>query len=172
MNELVPVYAQGVHVWSEDEVKLLILFEYLDRNRFYYNLINRGGEDLLNELTTLRTNMQKFLDEEVIRVNGMRVRPVVVDVAIGVRGTPSRSYVEYLVVFPFPLVKGLNTYENYYEEETAEYDYEILWILPSRARIVDVNIAGVYDLPLPNVLRVLVKRGTRVGGFEGFKFTI
>lgn len=98
------------------------------------------------------------------------VRPVVVDVFIGARGTPSRSYVEYLVTFPFPIREGLNTYENYYEEEVAEYDYEILWVLPPRARVVDVHIAGTYDMPMPNVLRVLVKRGTRVGGFEGFKF--
>ena len=110
------------------------------------------------------------MDEEIVRINGQRVRPVVREVYIGLRGSPTRPYITFIGDFPAPLREGENIYENYYEAETAEYDYEAVWVLPQGAEIVEWWFAGQVETPEPNILRVYVTKGTNVGGREGFKF--
>jgi len=100
------------------------------------------------------------------------VRPVVDDVFVAIRGDARRPYVEYLISFPAPLKKGVNTYENYYEEEVAEYDYEATWILPKNAKILSWEMGGRVETPEPYILRILVNKGVRVGGREGFIFEL
>ncbi|MBP1448406.1 MAG: hypothetical protein JZD41_00060 [Thermoproteus sp.] len=66
----------------------------------------------------------------------------------------------------------MNKYEDKYAEEVAEYDYDAVWILPEGARLLRWQIAGSAEAPEPNVLRIRVKRGTKVGGYESFEFEL
>jgi hypothetical protein len=124
-------------------------------------LVASGGVD--DELRRIRRNMQGFIDEEVIMINGERVSAKVSDVFLGFRGSWSRPYLEIHVEFRGRLRRGLNIYEDLYEEEIAEYDYEILWIFPRRFRVIDYEMAGEGSVR-GNLLRVMVRRGIRVGG--------
>jgi len=169
-EEVVPVYAQGFYVVNPGVVNMVIIFDYLDKAQYYYRLLRKGGEELAEEISTVWENMQKFMDEEIVRINGQRVRPVVREVYIGLRGSPTRPYITFIGDFPAPLREGENIYENYYEAETAEYDYEAVWVLPQGAEIVEWWFAGQVETPEPNILRVYVTKGTNVGGREGFKF--
>ncbi len=166
-----PIYAHGLHIWTGTHVHLVIIFDYRDRKGEYYEVVRRGGQMLVDELRTLSENMQRFLDEEIIRINGRRVRPLVVDVSVGVKGGPHRPYIEYIVTFEAPISSGVNTYEVYYDEEEAEYDYEIVHLFPPGTRVVDWEMAGTGNAE-GNVLRVHVKRGTRVGGREAIRFKV
>lgn len=171
-EEIKPVYAQGFYIMNVGVTNMVIIFDYVDRGQYYYRLLRQGGEELSRELSTLWDNMQKFMDEEIVRINGERVRPVVVDVYVGLRGAPTRPFIVFLGYFPSPLREGENVYENYYEEEVAEYDYEAVWVLPRGAEILEWYFNGSVETPEPNILRVYVEKGTRVGGREGIKFKL
>ncbi len=173
-NNIVPIYAQGIHVMdSLGNVVLVIVFDYVDKNMYYAKLIKRGGDDLINELKDVMNNMQRFLDQEVIEINGHRTRPFVQDVHLGFRGSPRRPYLEFYVTFSGPLREGVNRYDNWYEEEIAEYDYEILWVFPKSSRVVDYSIAGRgLILGQGNILLVHVSRGTKVGAHEWIEFEL
>jgi len=169
-EDVVPVYAQGFYVVNPGVVNMIIIFDYLDRGQYYAKLLKRGGEELAREVSTVWENMQKFMDEEIVKINGQRVRPVIREVYIALRGNPTRPYITFLGDFPAPLREGENLYENYYEEETAEYDYEAVWILPHGAEVLEWHFGGEVETPEPNILRVAVAKGTHVGGREYIKF--
>ena len=173
-EEIVPIYAQGIHVMDlNGNVTQVIIFEYIDKNRYYYKLVKKGGKELIEELMTIMKNMQNFLDNEIIQINGVRARAIVQDVSIGFRGQPERPYIEFYIKFGGPLKPGLNRYDDYYEEEVAEYDYEILWILPENAKIVSYGMAGEGKiLGKGNILQVFVKKGLKVGGHEYIEFEL
>ncbi len=170
MAEVTPVYAQGFYVVTPGVVNMVIIFDYLDRERYYYKLIKSG--EVGREIPTLWENMQRFMDEEVVKINGQKTRPVVRDVYIGIRGSPDRPYIVYLGSFPAPLRTGENIYENHYGEEIAEYDYEAVWLFPQNVEIIEWHFGGVVETPEPNILKVYVSRGTEVGGREYIKFIV
>ncbi|MFN7106081.1 MAG: hypothetical protein ACK4M3_05800 [Pyrobaculum sp.] len=168
--EITPAYAQGFYVVTPGVVNMVIIFDYIDRGQYYFKLLKRGGAQLGEEISTLWENMQKFMDEEIVKINTQRVRPIIHEVYVGIRGAPTRPYVVYIGSFPAPIRGGENLYENYYQEETAEYDYEAVWIFPQNVQIVEWHFGGEVETPEPNILRVRVSRGTEVGGREYIKF--
>ncbi|NPA23716.1 MAG: hypothetical protein GXO23_05435 [Crenarchaeota archaeon] len=174
-EEVVPVYAEGIHVMDLlGNVWLTLIFEYRDPRSYYYNLVKRGGQEIIEELETMMNNMQNFLDEEIIKINGERARPEVKDIVLGFRGSYNRPYVEFYIYFRGPLRPGPNRYDNFYDEETAEYDYEILWIFPEGVKVVDYHIAGDGRIlgTSDNILVVHVRKGMRVGRHEWIEFEI
>jgi len=93
--------------------------------------------------------------------------------ALGSGGDTRRPYILFIVTFKGNLVKGLNTYENYYEEEVAEYDYEVVWVFPAKARVVEADLGVPYKVEAGGrVLRFNVRKGTRIRGFEKILFEI
>lgn len=169
-EEVVPVYAQGFYVVNPGVVNMVIIFDYMDRGQHYAKLLRRGGEELEREVSTMWENMQRFMDEEIVRINGQRVRPLIHDVYIALRGSPTRPYITFIGSFPAPLREGDNLYENYYEEEVAGYNYEAVWVLPDGAEVFEWLFGGEVETPEPNILRVVVAKGTRVGGREHIRF--
>ena len=173
MSEPVPIHAEGIFtmgidggVWED------LIFEYLDRDHYYRGLM-RSRETLLNELRTVMSNMQGFLDEETIKINGETVRARVVDVSLGFRGSFDRPYLEFYIYFKGNLKRGVNKYEDYYEEEVAEYDYEIVWLFPPGFKILDYEFAGEGSIMGDgNILRLMVKKGLRVGNYESITFEV
>lgn len=170
--EITPVYAQGFYIVTQGAVQMVIVFDYVDKGQYYQRLLRKGGEELAKEVDTVWQNMQSFMDDEIVRVNGQRVRPLIHDVYIGLRGSPARPYITFIGSFPAPLKPGENIYENYYEKEVAEYDYEAVWIFPQNAEVVEWYFHGEVETPEPNILRVSVSKGTEVGGREYIKFLI
>jgi len=171
-EDITPVYAQGFYIVSRGVVNMVIIFDYVDRGQYYHSLLRRGGDALAREISTVWENMQRFMDEEIVRINGERVRPVIHDVYIGLRGAPTRPYITFLGSFPAPLREGENLYENYYEEEVADYDYEAVWVFPQGVEVLEWHFGGEVETPEPNILRVRVAKGTNVGGREYIKFRL
>jgi len=173
-ENIIPIYAEGIHIMdNQGNVNLVLIFEYLDEDLYYAKLVRKGGKDLLEEMKMLMENMQKFLDEEIIEINGKKSRPIVQDVHIGFRGDLKRPYIEFYITFSGPIKKGLNRYDNWYEEEIAEYDYEILWVFPQNFRIRDYYIVGEGKIiGVGNILVVHVKKGMKVGKHEWIEFEV
>lgn len=171
MSEPVPIHAEGIFTMGVDGgVWESLIFEYLDKDRYYKNLL-RDREGLLNELRTIMENMQGFLDEETIKINGEVVKARVIDVSLGFRGSFDRPYLEFYIYFKGNLRRGVNRYEDYYEEEVAEYDYEIVWLFPPGFKIIEYEFAGEGSiLGSGNILRLTVKKGLKVGNYESITF--
>lgn len=167
MSERVkPIYAKGFFSMdAQGVVKQYTVFFYADPDHYYAGL---SKEELKRELNMLRRNMQQFLDEEVIRINGKRVRARVIHVNVGLM-TISTPFIEFLITFRGPLRSGLNTYDDEYEEEVTEYPYDILWWLPGK--VVEVRMPGDINV-MGNILLARVGSGIRVGGKESISFIV
>ncbi len=173
MREPEPIHAQGFFsVSRRGDINQIIIYDYYDPDYYYLRLAHRPIE-YEKEITRLASNMQYFLDQEEIIVNGQRVRPIVKTVSIEHRGVAEIAYITFIVYFKGKFRKGLNTYENKYEAETAEYDYEVYWIFPPRSRIVEVDIAADYEvLGDNNILLFWVRKGDRINGYEKIVFEL
>ena len=162
-----PVYGQGFfHVCLDGVIWYTIVFEYDDPEREYARLLSIGGLALEEELEGLRSRMQEFIDSEEVYINGKPVRPLVTDAWIELRGDPRRSSVVFRVKMEFtPDPSGRLVYEDYYEEEKAEYDYSVHWIIPECASVVSYEMPGEVRVSR-GLLQVYVRRGTRIPGYE------
>ena len=166
MSKIVPIYARGFfNMNSFGETNQLIVFYYYDKDEYYASL---KKDEIKDEIKKLKENMQYYLDQEVIKVNREKVKAKVLFVRLGLLSV-KYPYVEFLIKFKGTLKKGINEYEDIYEEEITEYPYEALWILPGK--VTEYKINGNVKVK-NNILFLKVKKGIKVGGIEKIKFVI
>ncbi len=171
MKEPQPVYAEGFfHLRRTGLVDQVVVFDYYDPDRYYYRVL-RHKLRLKQEKENLMNNMQYYLDMERVLINGKDANPRVIHVDIGLRGKPENPYIVFLIEFKGELVRGLNTYENIYEEEVAEYPYTVYWIFPEDSAPVEAEVGVPYRIA-GRILYFHVPRGTHVGGYEKIVFEI
>ncbi len=150
-------------------VDQVVVYEYVDPAHYYHQL---RGKRLREELSLIKRNMQYFLDQEKVLINGEDAAPRVVEVSLGFRGTPDRPYLLILIEFSGILRRGLNVYENMYEEEEAEYDYEVVWMFPPGMGVVEADVGTRYRVINGRILVFRVRKGARVGGYERIVFSV
>ncbi len=168
-----PIHAQGFFIVSRrGDINQIIIYDYYDPEYYYLKLLHRPM-DYVEEMNRLAANMQYYLDEEEVLINGEKVRPIVKSVSIEHRGFAEIAYITFIIYFKGKFRKGVNTYENKYEAEVAEYDYEVYWIFPPRSKIVEVEVAAEYEvLGDGNILLFWVRKGDKLSGYEKIAFTI
>jgi len=170
-EEVLPIHALGFfHVCRNGLFYETITFDYLDLDEYYYNL---EKDELEDEFNRLISNMQYFLDKEKIVINGENSKPLVHGIDICFRGSTQRPSTIFLITFQGKLKRGLNIYENYYEESIAPYDFESYWLFPPKSRVVSVDIDGEYDIfGDKNILVIWVKSGEKMRGYERIEFIL
>ncbi len=167
-----PVHAEGTFMVGYGVIMYYLLFEYYDPLG-YYDAVVRDRRLLEEEVAKLHYNMQSFIDEEEVIVNGERVRPKVVLVDIAFRGRKTSPVVVFGIRIAAPVRVGRNVYENRYEPEVAEYDYVVYWMFPPSTRIVEVYMGGEeWEVTETGVLAIYGRRGRRVSGYEKIVFEI
>jgi len=173
MARVEPIHAQGFFIVSRrGDINQIVIYDYYDPEHYYLNLLHRPL-DYEEEIKKLAANMQYYLNQEKVLINGERVKPIVKTVSIEHRGFAEIAYITFTIYFKGKLHKGLNTYENIYEAEKAEYDYEVYWIFPPRSKVVEVDIAAEYEvLGDGNILLFWVRKGDRIRGYEKIVFSI
>ena len=165
-SDVIPIYASGFFNFDiNGTVTQFTTFYYIDKSGYYISL---SKKEVKKELKIIRRNLQEFVDQEDIRINGEKVKAYVKWVKIRLLDK-NHPIIEFIVQFSGKLRKGINEYYNTYEEEIAEYPYEAIWVLPGR--IIRAEMAGEIKIKR-NILRLKVKKGTRVGGREGITFLI
>lgn len=161
-----PIYAKGFFVMNKSgKTTQLVTFYYYDNENYYVSLDEEG---MRKEMEKLKANMQYFLDEEEIRVNGKRVKAKVIDVRIGMLNA-NYPFVDFLITFKGEIKKGINHYVDKYENEVTEYPYDALWILPGE--VMNVKINGDVKVKR-NRIFISVKKGVKTGGVESFTFMV
>ncbi len=172
MNEIEPIHAIGIFsVTRRLEIYQTIIFEYLDLERYYASIIDDFNK-LEKELDLLAHNMQALLDKEEVVINGKKVRPRVIGVDIGFKGEPEEPYIVYFIFFKGNPLKGVNYYENIYEEEVAEYPFSAYWYFPLNSKIVNVEASGEAEIIGDNILIIRVNEGSKISGYEKIVFEL
>ena len=167
---MIPVYAHGFfNVCKDGTIVQHIIFNYVDPSKKYAQII-RDSKELERELQVVSSNMQRFLDSEEVLINGVRVYPKVTSTWIGLSGSAERPYIEFLIVFKGGFKPGINTYEDRYEPDIAEYDYSVSWVFPQGSRIIEANVGFDYEVIGNNVLRFSVPEGSETPGYEKISF--
>ena len=160
-----PVYARGVYTISDDGLfNWAITYEYDDPDEYYASL-----EDVKGELRALREGMESVLKEERVTFNGIDVNPKVVSASLSFPYGPKNPAIHFVVQCKVKLRKD-NTYENIYESGTSEYGYEALWILPPKAKVIEVVASGMVERPADNVVFIKMEKGLRYEGYEMIRF--
>ncbi len=173
-EEIIPIHAQGFFSVPPRRgyIYEVLVFDYYDPGEYYAGLIHRPL-DYESEMARLASAMQGFLDSETIEINDRRVKARVEALSLEFRGDPAYPYLTFIIYFPAILRRGLNTYVNMYEEEKAEYDYEVYWMLPPRSRFIEVEVASEYEvLGGGNILLFWARRGDRLPGREKISFEL
>ncbi|MET1160856.1 MAG: hypothetical protein ABWW65_07840 [Thermoprotei archaeon] len=173
MAEPIPIYGQGFfYMHSNGLVDQVVVFDYWDPDRVYAKILSDRIR-LEREIKKLMDNMQYYLDQEEVLINGADASPQVTSVEIGLRGKPELAYVVFLIEFRGELKRGINVYENIYEEETAEYEYIVYWFFPENMRVIKAEVGVPYRIESNGrILFFRVKPGTRVGGREAIYFRV
>lgn len=171
MSEPKPIYAQGFFVIHKHGLfNQIIIFDYFDPDYYYYKLLRRRHK-LEEEIEMLKNNMQYFLDQEDVIINGVKTRPVVKCVEIGVRGKPDIPYIIFNIEFYGELTRGINVYENIYEEEETDYDYMVQWIIHEDGKFLEAELGVSYELKNNSrILSFRVPKRTKIGGYERIVF--
>ncbi len=165
-EDVTPIYALGNFVMDRSgNVTQYTFFYYYDKNTYYASL---SKQILKEELNEIRRNMQRFLDEEQILINGERSLAKVINIDLYLLDF-EHPVLEFIILFRGRLKKGVNVYENSYEEEVAEYPYQAIWRLPGK--VIHVNMNGKISI-FKNFLKIKVDKGTKVGGVEIIKFLL
>ena len=168
-----PLYGLGCFFVRETGlVEQIVLFEYYDEAEEYRSVVS-DPKRLEEEKATLAENMQRFLDSEDVRINGKSTYPRVVDVEVGFRGDYKHPYIAFFIVFQGELRRGVNTYEDAYEPEVAEYEYRVYWVFPLKARVLKADVGVPYTLlGGGRILTFKVAAGTRTKGYERIDFEL
>lgn len=166
-----PVHADSFYsVSSTGEIHERLCFEYLDMDR-YYSKVLRDERLLADEVEKLAGSLQFFLDKERVEINGMGAKSRVDYCDIFLKGTTDVVAVVYLIDFAGHLHKGPNKIETWVEEETAPYDFEILWRFPMGTRITEVETILEYEI-YEDILSLWALEGEDVGGYERMMFNL
>ncbi|RLF08068.1 MAG: hypothetical protein DRJ64_01765 [Thermoprotei archaeon] len=171
MREIEPLSALGIiNVTSNLEFYQTIIFEYLDRDRYYYAL-TENIEKLEEELYRLKVSMQQILNKEEVVINDKRVKPKVLGVDIGFKEEPEEPYLSYFIYFKGKLRRGEeNYYENIYEELTVEYPFVAYWFFSPRFKILRVDASGDIQILGNNIIIIKVQEGEKISGYERIIF--
>ena len=169
--QLTPIHASGYfRVTPGQEVLQVLVFKYLDPQGYYWSLLETSDKGAIErEKSILSHNMQAALDEERVEFNGKLTRPRVRAVWLEAP-TASTAEVTFIITFPAQLRRGVNRYSNLYEEETAEYPYNVVWVMPDGSKILGAKLGAPYKVVGGNILLLHIPRGTRVGGYEEIVF--
>ncbi len=170
-DDVVPVHAESFFsLCMGGEIHQRLCFEYRDPHGHYRNVL-LDDELYSEEVARLSDNMQFFLDEEHIEVNNVKVRSVVNYMDIFLKGNTDVVAIVYLIDMRCRLKRVNNRIEFWSDEETAAYDYEILWRFPCGSRVLNVESQLQFEL-LDDMLLLWAWSGDHVGGHELIEFSL
>ncbi len=166
-----PVHADSFFSVSRNgEIHERLNYEYIDPEGYYRRVI-RDEQLLKKEVEKLADNMQYFLDLERVEINKERVKSRVDYCDIYLKGSSEVVSVVYLIDFAGRFREGVNKIETWLEEETAPYDFEILWRFPVGTRILEIETTLDFEI-YEDLVSLWALEGDDVGGYERMEFEL
>ncbi|MCE4609058.1 MAG: hypothetical protein F7C36_01580 [Desulfurococcales archaeon] len=169
---IIPMYGQGFFHISYNTIYYTIVFDYYDKDGDYAKIL-MDPRSRREEEKEIKKNMQRLMDEERIVINGRDVRAIVDSALLEPRGHRRLHSVVFHVRMDYTPIEGVNVYENFYEPDTAEYDYTVYWIAPPGGEILTIESEGrVYYQANKRIAVIRVSKGTRLSGYEAVSFRL
>ncbi|MFW9811628.1 MAG: hypothetical protein ACFFF9_04165 [Candidatus Thorarchaeota archaeon] len=166
-----PIHAESFFsVSNTGEIHERLSYEYTDPEGYYRRVI-RDERLLKKEIEKLADNMQHFLDLERVEINEERVKSRVDYCDIFLKGISEVVSVVYLIDFAGRFREGVNKIETWLEEETAPYDFEILWRFPVGSKILAVETTLDFEI-YSDIITLWAMEGDEVGGYERMEFEL
>lgn len=170
--EVKPVHAHAFFTLDlSGAFNQILCFDYHDPDAYYYKLL-KNEEAYRKELERLLASMNDILSSEEIRVNGVRVKAEALMVNLDFRGEARKPTITFYIEFRGKLKPVENIYECLYEPGSAEYDYEVYWILPKGSKILEVKTSTSYEVYDERFLIMWARFGDRYDGYEKIVFKI
>ncbi len=177
MNDLDEGFVEPVHAYSffsvsmTGEIHEQLIYEYWDHEGYYSRVLS-DNELFEQEVTRLWDNMQYFLDQERVEINGERVYSKVSHVEILPKGPTSVVGVVFVIDFRGPFRPGTeNRIETWLEEEDAPYDFEIIWRFPRGTQVMEIDSLLEYEIR-DDIIVLWAEEGQHVGGYERMVFRL
>ncbi|MHA1238079.1 MAG: hypothetical protein ACTSSJ_02315 [Candidatus Odinarchaeia archaeon] len=171
MENIKPLHAQTFICASRNgEFNQFLNYMYYDPDKYYADLIHKPSE-YENEILKLWDNMQGFLDEETIKINGTTVTPKVKYVSIEHIGSDTLPIISWIITYNGELKSSENIYETWSDEEIAEYDFESYWCFPPNAKLLEIDTLLEFEVQ-GNILLAWARKGDKVGGYEKIVFSL
>lgn len=168
-SEVTPLFASSYFTISPTlEIYQIVCYDYADPDGYYERILHDSAA-FVKEAEMLTKNMQKFLDEEQIFINGQHVEQEILHVDIGLRGAADIPYIKWVIFFQGQVQPGVNTLASNVDEEVSEYDIEVLYLWPSETQIKKVVTPMNFEVRGP-LLLVWSRKGDKVGGYEEVSF--
>lgn len=170
-NDVQPIHATCYFTVSRNgEFNQILIYDYYDPKGYYAKLLHRP-KALRSDLLNITLNMQRFLDEETVKINEKVAKPKITNTQLIYRGFRDSPSITFTIWFKGKLNRGINIFENLSNEEEAPYDFETIWIFPSRTRILETSLKG-YVSTRKNIIIIDARKGEAVGGYEKIVFKI
>ena len=170
-TKLVPIHANAIFTVSTNgEITQALFYDYYDPEGHYAKLTHNPDHHK-QEIQTLHQNMQYFLDKEKIIINQKPVLQKIEYVNYDHHGMKDTPYVYWVISFKGDLKPGINTLESQVALDTINYDFEILWRLPTNTTITQVDTPLNYEIH-NNILTLWGRKGDTVGGKEIIYFIL
>lgn len=166
-----PLHAESFFsVAKSGEIHERLCYEYTDPDHYYQRVLQEEDR-FRKEIENLSANLQYYLDKERVEINGSPVRSLVHYADIFLKGESDVVAVMYLIDFSGRFTPDANRIETWLEEETAPYDFEIVWRFPIGTR--QITIESLLDYEVYDSIVVLwAEEGDDVGGYEKMEFNL
>lgn len=166
-----PIHAESFFSVSRSgEIHERLCYEYVDPDHYYQKVL-QDEQSFRREIETLSNNLQYYLDKERVEINSRGVRSHVHYTDIFLKGESDVVAVVYLIDFSGQFAPKANRIETWLEEETAPYDFEIIWRFPLGTH--DIAIESLLDHEIYDSVVVLwALEGDNVGGYERMDFNL
>jgi hypothetical protein len=170
---LKPIFANSImSITKNGTFTQFLTYEYSEPTTRYYEKVQLDRDFYEEELETLETNMQHFMDICKNKVNGEYVYPKVIETDIDFK-TPAMPYFYWVIVFKGNLKPGINVYESEIEKEELEYNINSIYMLEDPLIPESVESALHVDI---NKEKRIVKywgdEGDMVGPTEILRFIL
>ncbi len=169
---LTPLHANSIYnVSLTENVTQTLFFDYHDPQSYYHRISHQPKQHQI-EIQNLWSNLQRFLDKEIVRVNQQPTSQNITYVNYDHHGIQEMPYVYWIIRWRGSSFKGgKNTIESISDIEKALYDFEILWIFPEKSEIIKVETPLEYEIIGPH-LALWGRKGETVGGKEVITFKL
>ena len=165
MSDIYPTHGIAYFLVTKEEINEILEFTYWDPHEHYTKIVLENPKKYDEEINILWKNMQRFLDEEIVKVNGITIKPKVTFVGIVPRGFKDVITISYHIQMKNYLKDGKNVFETKTNEEIAEYDFDIFWFFPEKTKVTSVISKLEYEWK-ENKLLLWARKGMHVGGYE------
>ncbi len=165
-----PIKASSKTIVTQTQLNQYISFYYTDPTEIYYSYIRTDLlEDLIDELTT---NMQRFVSQDTVLINGEDIPLGIVDTHIEFHKNKRAEPVNNFSIkndIPFNLKVGENVINLEADVELLEYPISSVWRFPGK--VLTVKSPLRYKISGFNVF-LHANATEQIGGKETFIFTI